>query len=251
MTAEAPRSRGGQQFIPRPDWWRLGGPAPWTAARARPIDGPIDGPDTLDRSEPGDRFDLRHLLRVVEARDPGRLVPPFPGARNAAVLIVLHDGARGPEALFTKRAQHLRNHRGEISFPGGRMEPGETAVETARREAWEEVALDPSIVQVHGELDHLSTVVSNSYIVPIVATVRERPELVAHPGEVDRVLWVPLDELSHADTYREEWWGPPELERPIHFFELEDETIWGATARMLHQLLRLAHGVDEPEPPTW
>jgi 8-oxo-dGTP pyrophosphatase MutT (NUDIX family) len=167
------------------------------------------------------------------------------------VLIVLHDGPDGAEALFTKRAQHLRNHKGEISFPGGRMEPGETAEQAALREAWEEVALDPALVEVHGELDHLSTVVSNSYIVPVVATVAARPTLQPHAGEVDRVLWVRLDELAHVDTYREEWWGVGDLERPIHFFELEDETIWGATARMLHQLLRLAHGVDEPEPSAW
>lgn len=178
-------------------------------------------------------------------------MPPFPGARNSAVLIVLHDAPGGPEALFTKRAQHLRNHRGEISFPGGRMEPGETPAEAALREAWEEVALEPSLVAVQGELDHLSTVVSNSYIVPVVATVAERPELRPHPGEVDRILWVRLDELAHADTYREEWWGVDAFERPIHFFELEDETIWGATARMLHQLLRLAHAVEGPEPPAW
>ena len=244
MTAEAPRSRGGRQHIPRPEWWRLGGPAPWNGTTSRPSARPHE-------SEPRDDVDLRHLLRVLEGREPVRLAPPFPGARNSAVLIVLHDGDHGPEALFTKRAQHLRNHRGEISFPGGRMEPGETSIETARREAWEEVSLDPSLVRVHGELDHLSTVVSNSYIVPVVATVAARPDLVADPGEVDRILWVPLSELAHADTYREEWWGTPELERPIHFFELEDETIWGATARMLHQLLRLAHGVDEPEPPAW
>jgi hypothetical protein len=106
-------------------------------------------------------------------------------------------------------------------------------------------------VEVHGELDHLSTVVSNSYIVPVVATVPTRPELQPHAGEVERILWVPLDDLGRADTYREEWWGIDDFERPIHFFELDDETIWGATARMVHQLLRLAHGVDEPEPPAW
>ena len=171
------------------------------------------------------------------------------------MLVLLHDtgtgGIDGVEALFTKRAQHLRNHNGEISFPGGRMEAGETPVETALREAWEEVALDPSLVTVVGELDHLSTVVSNSYIVPVVATVEERPELAPHAGEVDRILWVALDELARGDTYREEWWGIGDLERPIHFFELDDETIWGATARMLHQLLRLAHRVDGPEPPAW
>ncbi len=215
--------------------WRPGATAPWDDRR--------------------DVIRLDPLVDVVSGRAPQRLAPPFPGARNSAVLVVLHDtgtgGIDGVEALFTKRAQHLRNHKGEISFPGGRMEPGETPVETALREAWEEVALDPALVTVVGELDHLSTVVSNSYIVPVVATVDERPELQPHAGEVDRILWVPLDELARSDTYREEWWGIGDLERPIHFFELDDETIWGATARMLHQLLRLAHGVDGPEPLAW
>lgn len=235
MTGGSARRRGGEQHIPRPDMWRPGATAPWADRR--------------------DVIGLDALLDVVSARAPQRLAPPFPGARNSAVLVLLHDtgtgGIDGVEALFTKRAQHLRNHKGEISFPGGRMEAGETPVETALREAWEEVALDPALVTVVGELDHLSTVVSNSYIVPVVATVAERPALAPHAGEVDRILWVPLDELARADTYREEWWGIGDLERPIHFFELDDETIWGATARMLHQLLRLAHGVDGPEPPAW
>jgi hypothetical protein len=64
-------------------------------------------------------------------------------------------------------------------------------------------------------------------------------------------MWVPLAELASSDTYREEWWGAPPTDRPIFFFDLDDETIWGATARMLHQLLRLAHGVDGPEPLAW
>jgi hypothetical protein len=68
---------------------------------------------------------------------------------------------------------------------------------------------------------------------------------------VDRILWVSLAELAHAETFREERWGTPPLDRPIFFFELADETIWGATARMVHQLLRLAHGVDGPEPLAW
>ena len=170
------------------------------------------------------------------------------------MLVVVHDGPEaidGPELLLTKRSMQLRHHRGEISFPGGRMDPGETPAETALREAWEEVALPSDAVVVHGELDHLSTVVSQSYIVPVVATVNRRPTLVAHAAEVDRIIWVPLAELAAADTFREEWWGAPPLERPIFFFELADETIWGATARILHQLLRLAHGVDGPEPLTW
>ena len=161
--------------------------------------------------------------------------------------MLLHEGDDGAELLFTRRPMHMRNHRGEISFPGGRMDPDETPAHTALRGAWEEVALDPQLVTVHGELDHISTVVSRSYIVPVVGSVVERPVLQPHVVEVDRILWVSLADLVQPGTYREEWWGAPPLERPIHFFELDDETVWGATARMVHQLLRLAHGVDEPE----
>jgi 8-oxo-dGTP pyrophosphatase MutT (NUDIX family) len=189
---------------------------------------------------------LAELLDVVAARPPRELAPPFPGARNSAVLVVLLEDGSGPEVLLTRRAAHLRNHRGEISFPGGRMDAGESPADTARREADEEVGLDPALVTVHGELDHLSTVVSNSYIVPVVASVATRPSLVGAPSEVDRVLWVPLAELAREDTYHEESWGAPPLDRPLHFFELDDETVWGATGRMLAQLLCLAHGVDAP-----
>jgi 8-oxo-dGTP pyrophosphatase MutT (NUDIX family) len=144
---------------------------------------------------------------------------------------------------------HMRNHRGEMSFPGGRMEAGESPAQAALREAWEEVSLDPALVTVHGELDHLATVVSKSYIVPVVASVAMRPALQPHPSEVDRILWVGLDDLMQPGTFREEWWHLGGDERPLYFFELDDETVWGATARIVHQLLRLAHGMDEPEQP--
>jgi len=179
---------------------------------------------------------------------PRDVAPPFPEARNAAVLVLLHEADIGPELLFTRRTMNLRSHRGEISFPGGRMDAGETPVAAALREAFEEVALDPSLVTVHGELDHLSTVVSQSYIVPVVATVDERPPLTPHDREVDRILWVSLAELARPDTFREEWWGTPPLDRRVFFFELDDETIWGATGRMVYQTLRLTHGLTGPEP---
>ena len=180
--------------------------------------------------------------------EPRDVAPPFPDSRNAAVLVLLHDGPAGPELLFTRRTMSMRSHRGEISFPGGRIDPGETAVDAALREAFEEVALDPSLVTVHGELDHLSTVVSHSYIIPVVGTIASAPALTPHDREVDRILWVTLAELARPDTFREEWWGTPPLDRRVFFFELDDETIWGATGRMVYQLLRIAHGVHGPEP---
>ena len=160
----------------------------------------------------------------------------------SAVLVALANGERGAEVLLTKRSAELRNHRGEISFPGGRMDPGETPVDAAVREAWEEVLLEPSLVVPRGELGHVQTVVSDSYIVPVVGALATRPEVGPSPtGEVDRVLWVPLVELAEPDTFHAERWGhDPGYD--MYFYDLADETVWGATGRMLFELLQLAFG---------
>jgi len=164
-------------------------------------------------------------------------------ARPAAVLVAIADDADGQAGvLLTRRSRRLRNHSGEMSFPGGRIDPGESPEDAAVREALEEVALDPSVVEVVGTLDHLATVVSRSYIVPVVARLPAQFDLpAASPDEVERVLWVPLGELVRADTYRVERWGEPPTSRLLYFFELDDETVWGATASVLRDLLdRLA-----------
>ena len=219
-----PRMRqGGDQPIPRPTAWRLGDRAPWS------IDTPLDA---------------ESVVQVIERKSLSVRPEPasFVGARPSAVLVALTDGPLGAEVLLTKRAGHLRNHAGEISFPGGRIEPGETAAQAATREAHEEVGLAPASVNIRGQLSALSTVVSRSHIVPLVARLPERPDLRADITEVERIMWVPLVELGHANTYREEFWGTPPLDRRMDFFDLDDETIWGATARMLYELLCVAYG---------
>lgn len=174
---------------------------------------------------------------------------PADTLRASAVLVAVSDGPQGAEVLLTRRSESLNSHRGEISFPGGRVDAGETFEAAALREAHEEVALDPSAVQLGGRLDPISTLVSRSFIVPVVGAVGHHLDLRPAQDEVDRIMWVPLVELTRADTFREEIWPVDDQHRPMFFFELEDETIWGATARMLHQLLRVALGIDGPEPP--
>jgi 8-oxo-dGTP pyrophosphatase MutT (NUDIX family) len=187
------------------------------------------------------REGVRSLVQTVAP--VGRpLAPAFPGARPSAVLIALADGPTGAEVLLTKRSMAMRNHRGEISFPGGRLDPGETPLQAALREAHEEVGLDPDLVRPIGELDHLNTVVSRSYIVPLVADLTDRVPLTPTSAEVERVMWVPVADLVRPGTYRSERWGRPPAERLIHFFELDDETVWGATAHLLVDLLRRALG---------
>lgn len=213
------RRPGGAQRIPRPDAWALGDAAP---PAAHPLVVDVDGVV--------ERLDRAHLGRP--------LAPAFPHARPSAVLVALADGPDGAEVLLTRRAEHLRNHKGEISFPGGRIDPGETPVDAALREADEEVGLDPSEAVIVGELSHLNTVVSRSYIVPIVARLPARLQLEPASPEVERILWVPLGEFVRPDTYRVERWGQQPTDRLLYFFELDDETVWGATAHMLVDLLR-------------
>ena len=97
-------------------------------------------------------------------------------------------------------------------------------------------------MELIGELDHLSTITSDSFIVPYVGILPGRPELEPSPAEVEAVLHVPLDELLHPGVYREERWDIFGTERPIHFFDLEGDTVGGATASMLRQFLGLATG---------
>lgn len=191
-----------------------------------------------------------HVVERVSARPQVEsFEPTFPDARPSAVLALVADGPDGAEVLLTRRSMHLNNHRGEVSFPGGRLDPGETYEQAALREADEEVGLDPSLVSVVARLHPISTFVSRSWIVPVVGRVAAPLPLEGHPDEVDRVLWLPLRDLTLPGTFHEEWWHTPNGEFPLFFFELDDETVWGATARMLHQLLRAAHDIDGPEPP--
>jgi 8-oxo-dGTP pyrophosphatase MutT (NUDIX family) len=215
--------RGGNQHIPRPDVWTEHLDPPWSGEPARSV---------------------AELVTAVPTHN-APLLPPFPDARVSAVLVALVDGDDGPDVLLTRRSMEMRSHRGEISFPGGRLDPGETPVQAALREAHEEVGLDPALPSIVGELGHLSTIVSRSYIVPVVAVLDHRPAVEPRTMEVDRVLWASLRELTRAGRYRMERWGSPPMDRPLHFFELDDETVWGATAHMLVDLLTTS-ATDRP-----
>jgi len=221
-----PLARGGQQRIPRPDDWRLGGPPAWSAL-------------TDD-----DVADLNQLVERLEAYIPSEIVrgpavnrPALPG-KKSAVLVALYPGDRGATVLLTKRALHMRSHAGEIAFPGGSVDPGDKSLwHTAVREAHEEIGLVPSLVRQVGQLDRFVTGASFSLVQPLVARLDSRPDLVASPDEVAEIIETPLAELLEPGVYRQEAWYWDDRWVPMHFFELVGETVWGATALMLHNLL--------------
>jgi 8-oxo-dGTP pyrophosphatase MutT (NUDIX family) len=239
-------SRGGPQEIPRPPSARPGRPAPWAGASS----------DLLTPS-------LADVKAALADASPARPVEQrLDDTRAAAVLAALYDEERQEEraavaplahVVLTRRAQHLRSHRGEVSFPGGAQEPGEDFWTTAVREAFEEVALDPTLPTPIGELDHLRTVTSQSFIVPLVAELPSRPVLVAHPGEVEQILHVSLAELLLPEVFHEEIWTIGGQQRPIFFFDIVGDTIWGATAAMLRNLLAIVTGTFDPgdRPTPW
>jgi 8-oxo-dGTP pyrophosphatase MutT (NUDIX family) len=224
-----PPGRGGEQVIPRPLNARPGRAAPWVELSA-------------DRRRIG-LDDVRAALDASGApmRSERESMPDID--RPSAVLAPLYEHDGELYVLLTRRTWELRAHSGEVSFPGGRQDDGEDLWDTALREAHEEVALDPAGVEVLGELDHLATITSRSFIVPFVAALPGRPETVANPAEVSAVLHVPVAELLDPANFREERWTFPWAEdRPIFFFELVGDTVWGATGAMLRQLLGLVTG---------
>jgi 8-oxo-dGTP pyrophosphatase MutT (NUDIX family) len=165
------------------------------------------------------------------------------------VLCALFDEGGQAQVVLTRRSSRLRSHAHQVSFPGGRIDHGEQPLDAALREAHEEVGLDPASVRILGELSQLCTFANPAPITPFVAALPARPALHPNPAEVERAFTVPLVELTDPEVYREEVWAFPDgSERSIHFFELWGDTVWGATARMLRDLLDLVVPGCLPQP---
>ena len=180
--------------------------------------------------------DLRDRLRA--ALDPAPAPVPQPGDRLAAVLALL---VELPELalVFTLRSDALPRHPGEISFPGGLADDADDdLVATALREAEEEIGLDPASPEVLGALPPVHTTVSGILVVPFVGMLVDPPVLTISDGEIDEILTFPVERLLEAEAVHE-------LERPDGrrwrgwLYELEERTIWGATGRMVHDLLEI------------
>lgn len=206
-----------------------------------------DPPPWADLPAEARRVTVDQVVAAVRAHDPhAPEAVVVDGRPPSAVLVPLYELGGEAALVFTRRAWHLRSHRGEVCFPGGRRDPGDPdLVSTALREAHEEVALDPGTVEIVGELDRLTTVSSPALIVPIVARLSGHPRLVPAEAEVDGVLHLPVRELLDPAIYREEIW-PLRPARSINFFELEGDTLWGATALMLRNLLTLVAATVRP-----
>ena len=169
--------------------------------------------------------------------------------QEAAVIAPVVTRPEGEAVLFTKRADHLSDHPGQMSFPGGGREPeDDDLLQTALREANEEIGLDPMAVNVVGRLDDIRTITHYS-VRPFVGRIPDRDYLPSDE-EVAEIVTLPVSELTDLDNYESEHRDHPHYgEIRLHFFYVDGYTVWGATARMLVQLLELSTDWRMPSEP--
>lgn len=215
-----------------------------------------------DGSEAAIRDLRRTLDRALSGELPGaaahRLMAPRPrpgwapealpeAARPGAALVLLYGRAGTPHLLLTVRRGDLGRHAGQVALPGGAVDSGEGVEAAALREAQEEVGLEPHDVDVLGRLSSLHIPVSGFVLHPVVAISPPLAGLRPQEAEVERILEVPLDELGRADRVRAEIREIRGHPVEVPFFDVGGETVWGATAMVLAELLWLLG--KPPRPP--
>jgi 8-oxo-dGTP pyrophosphatase MutT (NUDIX family) len=195
-------------------------------------------------------------LEPAAAWTPGR--PPArsdfdlnPGAerpertlRPAAVLIPVIAGPEGATVLMTRRSDSLTSHTGQIAFPGGRLDPGETAIEAALREAFEEVALDPALVEVLGVGDAYETG-TGFLVTPVVGWLTARPTTTPSPDEVAEVFEVPWDFLMDPSNHSRDSNDSEGQPRRWYWSMTHGQRyIWGVTAGIVRALRMRLYGEE-------
>lgn len=184
----------------------------------------------MDRVEFIQRF---HRLKRVTPELDFPLASP---GKPAAVLIPLIEQKGQLQVLFTQRAQHLKHHPGQISFPGGKHESGDhSLMHTALRETDEEIGITAQQVEVIGQLPNFRTI-SRYDVLPYIGFIDNDYQLKLDANEVEMVFHVPLAYLMDQSNHHIHWVNRRGKQHPIYFIRWQEKTIWGATAAFVRAL---------------
>jgi 8-oxo-dGTP pyrophosphatase MutT (NUDIX family) len=200
--------------------------------------------DSLERRLRGEKPGLQSQLKMVPDPRPGDKTYQEAGdtCLRAAVLVLIYPGDDGYSLVLTRRTFQVAHHQAQISFPGGQMDKNESPVETALREAAEEINIAPAKVRVLGELTPLYIPPSNYCVYPVVAAADGRPDFRPSPHEVAEVIEVPLAHLLDQENTRREQWPLRGMNVTVPFYLFGQNRIWGATAMVLAELLDILKG---------
>jgi len=159
--------------------------------------------------------------------------------RVGGVLLLLYCYQQQMHVVLTRRRDDLNAHAGQISFPGGRREAGETAVQTALRETYEEIGVPPADISILGELTSIYIPPSDFEVHPYVGWVHngERPSFTPQISEVAEIIETPLSHLMQPESRRSEPWEFRGSQVTVPFFDVDGHKVWGATAIMLSEFL--------------
>lgn len=175
-------------------------------------------------------------LREALARREKRTITDA-GLVPSAVLVPIYYKEGQCYILFTRRTEKVKEHKGQISFPGGARQDGESLLETALRESAEEIGLAPADVEILGELDDTLTAVSNYIVTPFVGVVPWPYEFKADGWETDEMIKAPISVLLTNASREKKTEVIDGKKVTSYFYHYQGRVIWGATARILHQFL--------------
>jgi 8-oxo-dGTP pyrophosphatase MutT (NUDIX family) len=171
---------------------------------------------------------------------PGIPLPDTTGrGRDAGVLVLVYPLHGAPHLVLTRRTETVQNHKGQVSLPGGAREGDETIVQTAQREAQEELAIPADGLELLGTLSPIYVGVSDYLITPVVALSAQRPNFQADPIEVVEVIEAPLSLFVDESARRTEDWEIHGAHVHVPFFAVGQHKVWGATAMILAEFAAL------------
>jgi 8-oxo-dGTP pyrophosphatase MutT (NUDIX family) len=194
--------------------------------------------DRLKEPLPGIEAQLKMAPRPIAEAPPRKLEAPSNATVSSVLILMFPGDGEDLEVILTLRHKNL-NHGGQISFPGGRSEEGETPTQTALRETFEETGIPAESIQVLGELSKLYVSHSNNFVTPVVGYAQSSPKLNLNPAEVEEAFTLKLDSLASKKNLSEENWNLKKHAYKVPFWDVHRVPLWGATAMILSEFLEL------------